>query len=147
MVQFPEVKNGKTKRMMKNASVMEQNGQYLIAMPNTGAIVPLSLYVYDCKKGKSTCITKKACSAHFVGKKIYYSEFVKFTGGQDVFRIRSCSLTGKSKKTLVKEIKASNVGKITSKYVYYIRFTDKANYYRYNFKTKKVKKISQSQFQ
>lgn len=143
------VKKGTSKRVMKNARVVDQNGRYLLAMPNTGAVMPLKLYVYDCKTGKSTRITTKAGSARFSGKKIYYSEY---TSGEystpSTFRIRSCSLTGKSKKTIVKKLRANSTARITSKSVFYTLSDSRGNtkYYRYDFKSKKAAKISWEKF-
>ncbi|HCT90796.1 MAG TPA: hypothetical protein DF613_05370 [Lachnospiraceae bacterium] len=140
-----DVKKGTSKRVIKNARVVDQNGRYLLAMPNTGAVMPLKLYVYDCKTGKSTRLTTKAGSACFSGKKIYYSEY---TSGEysssSTFRIRSCSLAGKSKKTIVKKLQGSSTGRITSKSVYYIVSDSRGNtkYYRYDFKSGKAVKIS-----
>ena len=143
------VNTGKTKRTMKNASVMGQNGRYLLAMPNSGAVGPRRLSVYDCKKGKATTITKKAGSANFSGKKIYYSEYVAGEySSSSTFRIRSCSLSAKSKKTVVKKIKATNTGMLTSKYAYYITSDSrgKIKYYRYDIKKKKAAKIKSSKY-
>lgn len=145
------VKSGKTKRAMKNASVMEQSGQYLLARPNSGAICPLSLYIYNCKSGKAVCITKKGSIANFVGKKVYYAEYVKGGGGPDsILRIRSCSLTGKSKKTIVAKIKTYAAERITAKYVYYRTMSANSynwRYYRYDIKKKKAAKMSQSKYE
>ncbi len=144
-----DVKKGASKRAIKSARVVEQSGRYLLAMPNTGAVGPLNLYVYDCKTGKSTRITTKASSGHISGNKIYYSEYVAGEySSSSTFRIRSCSLTGKNKKTLLKKLQGSRTGIITSKNVYYILFDSKGNinYYRYDFKSKKTVKITQTKF-
>ncbi len=144
------VKNGSVKRVMKNACVREQKGQYLLARPNSGALGPLALYVYNCKTGKATRIAKKGGSANFSGNKIYYAEYVgdPFSGSGSTFRIRRCSLSGKGKKTLANKIKGEYTGMLNSKYVYYFDYDSNSNQicYRYNIKTKKKAKISQEKF-
>lgn len=144
------VKNGATKRAIKNVYVSGQKGQYLLARPNTGALMPLPLYVYNCKTGKAVCITKKGGTANFSGSKIYYSEFVKesYGGSDNIFRIRSCTLSGKGKKTLANNIKATYTGMTTSKYAYYYVYNSSSDqkYYRYNLKTKKKSRISQADY-
>ncbi len=144
------VKNGAVKRVMKNACVSDQKGQYLLARPNSGALGPLALYVYNCKTGKATRITKKGGSANFSGKKIYYAEYVgdPFSRSGSTFRIRRCSLSGKGKKTLANKIKAEYTGMLTSKYAYYFYYDSNSNqiFYRYNLKTKKKAKVSQKKF-
>ncbi|MCI8327449.1 MAG: hypothetical protein HFI37_06705 [Lachnospiraceae bacterium] len=142
------VKTGKAKRIMKNAAIQQQNGQYLLASPNSGAVIPLDLYIYNCKTKKQVRITKKSVSANIVGKKLYYAECVKDHGTNSTFRIRSCNLSGKSKKTIKGTLNASGIGKITSKYVCYYIYKNYGGYryYRYDFKSKKAKEISYSSY-
>ena len=145
------VKNGAAKRVMKNACVREQKGQYLLARPNGGAPCPVAYYVYNCKTGKATRITKKGEAACFFRNKIYYAECIGDPHNSSTFRIRRCSLSGKGKKTLVNKIKAAYIESLTltSKYAYYACYDSKRNktiYYRYNLKTKKKAKISHEKF-
>ncbi len=141
-----DTKTGKSKQAIKYACVREQNGPYLLAQPNSGAIGPLDTYIYNCKNGKTVRLTKNGGIAVFISKKVYYSEYTKGGGGPDsVLRVRSCSPSGKGKKTIVRAIKAEWLERITSRYVYYRKMNERTSqwtYYRYDIKKKKAKKIS-----
>lgn len=141
-----DLKTKKSRCVMKNTQVLIQQGQYLIGSPNTGAIVPLPLYSYNCKTGKRTQITKTCGGYQLVGKKIYYTEYLS-EQSVSTFRIRSCNPSGSGKKTVLKSLKASSVGKLSSRYIYYYIYDRGFKYYRYDLKTKKSSRVSSSQYQ
>ncbi|MCI8560633.1 MAG: hypothetical protein HFH03_05880 [Dorea sp.] len=140
------VKTKKGKKIGKELVVYDQYKQYLLLhhatyMSREGGIRN-NAYIYNCKTGKSVKISNKVVSGlNFSSGKVYYAEKINAKS----VRIKSCSLTGKNKKTLVKKLSANryNIGKITSKYVYYWADSKgKQQYYRYDIKKKKAKKIS-----
>lgn len=116
------LKTGKTKMVVSNATVQAHYGAYAVLMPNTGAAVPLHCTVYNMKTGKSRVISKDCLGANISGKKIYYAETTgKPVGFAYKTRIYSCSLSGSSKKAVSGYFKASYCNEITSKYVRYYR--------------------------
>lgn len=134
------LKTKNTKKVASNFSTAFSYGKYLVGGPNSGAVLPLPIYIYNCKTNKKVRITKVGSTYARVGKKLYYGEYInKDYQTVNTFRIRSCNFTGSGKKTIVKSIKASDLLKITSTYVYYSKYTgSKYKYYRYNLKTKKT---------
>lgn len=134
------LKTKKTKKVVSNFSPGLTYGKYLVGRPNSGAAIPLPIYIYNCKTNKKVRITKVGSAYARVGKKLYYGEYINKTYQTvNTFRIRSCNFTGSGKKTIVKSIKASELLKITSTYVYYNKYTgSEYKYYRYNLKTKKT---------
>lgn len=143
-----DTKTKKIKRVMKDSEVWKQKGKYLIAEPNSGDVRPLPLYIYNCASEKKVRIVKKGYTAQFVGKRIYYAEFLnKDWETINSFRIRSCNPSGAGKKTVVKEIQATSIGKMTSKYIYYQVNRSWGNfYYRYVIKTKRSQELTASQY-
>lgn len=129
-----------------------QHGKYLIAVPNSGSADPLDLYTYNCVSGKKVRITKKMYTVQIIGRKLYYAEYLNDEyETMNTFRIRSCNLSGTGKKTIVKSIQATSIGKMTSKYVYYKITREWGNsyyddYYRYLVKTKKSQALTASQY-
>lgn len=142
------LKSKKATRVVKNMAVSFSDGKYLVGSPNSGAYGPNDLYSYNCKTKKKTKITGKFGGASKVGSKIYYAEFLSNGyGSVHTFRIRRCNFSGSSKKTVISQIKASSIRKITSTYVYYQSYTRSGyRYYRYNIKAKKAQRISEAQY-
>lgn len=142
------IKTKKGKIVLKNAAPMitpsRQYKHYVIFMG-----LPLhenygwscDAYIFNSKTEKAVKISNKAFSGslNFSSGKVYYAEYID---GKSV-RIKCCSPAGKSKKTLVKKLSADLVGTITSKYVYYMKDN---KYYRYDLKTKKLKRISENKY-
>lgn len=134
----------KTKRgrsIHKNAIPVGQYKQYLLVYdpirgnPNG--------YIYNCKTEKFLRFSSNiggGGALDFASGKVYYAEKIN----KSSVKIKSCSLTGKNKKTIVAKLSAGFVGKITSKQVYYGK---KDNFFCYDIKTKKSKKISERKFQ
>lgn len=143
------VKTGKSRCVVKNTVVIRQYKHYLLTRPNSGdAGAAADICVYNCKTGKKVCLTKKGASGYFSNGKIYYVEQIRYTGSENIYRVRSCSLAGKGKKTLAK-ITCGYIFKVTEQYIYYL-ITDhntwSTRYCRYNIKTKKTREISESQY-
>ena len=104
---------------------------------------PRKCYIFNFATGKKIKISNKACGASFASGKVYFVERINSSS----VRIKSCNLSGKKKKTVAKSLpitSAAIIGKITSKYVYYN--ANIVKYYRYNYKTKKSKKIKEKQY-
>ncbi len=147
-----DTKTNKVRCVMKDAEVWMQQGKYLIASPNSGDVSPLDLYTYNCVSGKRVRITRKNHTVQIVGRKLYYAEYLNDSYEiMNTFRIRSCNLSGTGKKTIVKSIQATSIGKMTSKYVYYKIIREWGNsyyddYYRYVIKTKKSQSLTASQY-
>ncbi|HCT92300.1 MAG TPA: hypothetical protein DF613_13130 [Lachnospiraceae bacterium] len=137
------IKTGKTKCVVKNATVDSQYKRYLLASaPTDAAYAPRNFYVFDCKTEKAVRIGKNIRFASFSANKVYYAEGINDTA----IRVLSCSLSGKNKKTIVKKLTVdggAGVGRITSKYVYYLKGGKPR---RYNIKTKKSEKISEKKY-
>lgn len=134
-----DMKTKKGKSIRKNAIPVDQYKQYLLVYdsirwnPNG--------YIYNCKTEKFLKFSSNIGGAlNFASGKVYYTEKINTSS----VKIKSCSLAGKNKKTIVAKLSADFVGKITSKQVYYGK---KGNFFLYNIKTKKSKKISENKFQ
>ena len=136
-----DMKTKKGKIIQKDAIPVDQYKQYLLVYdrirwnPNG--------YIYNCKTEKFLKFSSNiggGGALNFASGKVYYAEKIN----KSSVKIKSCSLTGKNKKTIVAKLSADFVGKITSKQVYYGK---KGKFYCYNIKTKKSKKISESKFQ
>ncbi len=140
------IKTGKVKCIQKSAMLCDQYKHYLLIRNiNKFDGKYSNAYIYNCKTRKSIKISNKVFSGlNFVSGKVYYAEKVN----NKSISIKSCSLTGKSKKTLVRKLSANlhNTGKITSRYVYYMN-PEASKCYRYDMKTKKSKKISQKAYE
>ncbi|MDO4555576.1 MAG: hypothetical protein Q4B70_10560, partial [Lachnospiraceae bacterium] len=105
----------------------------------------LALYSYNCKTGKKRKIASSISTSQLVGKRIYYA----VSNGNGTYNIYNVNLAGGNKKTIVKKLKAFSFGIFDSKYIYYNIYdsnTSATTYYRYNIKTKKSQKISESQY-
>lgn len=125
------LKTGKTKMVVPNATVKAHYGAYVVLMPNTGAVVPLNCTVYNMKTGKSRVISKDCLEANISGKKIYYAvAFGNPSASGYKTRIYSCSLSGSGKKAVSKYFKAEYCYEVTSKYVRYHR---NGRNYKYTF--------------
>ncbi len=137
------VKTKKVKCIIKNAVPFEQYKQYMLFCDNQ---LGGKAYIYNCNTGKFIKFSNKCmCGLNFSAGKVYYAEKVNNTS----VRIMSCSINGKNKRTLVKKLSADpyNVRKITSRYVYYIKYKGN-NYkcYRYDMKMKSSKEISEKTY-
>lgn len=136
-------KTKKGKNILKDATPFDQYKQYLLFANGGLSGESHNAYIFNCKTEKAVKISNKVMMGelNFASGKVYYAEKVNGTS----VRIKSCSLTGKNKKILVPKLSADiyNIGKITSKYVDYMKDN---KYYRYNIKTKKSKKISKNEF-
>lgn len=160
----------KRKMVVKDANVVQRYKQYLICCMDYDEPCKASLYVYDCKNRKKTTITKKEWGWNWdrtiIGNKIYYVELAGDDWDGDgsivTWNIKCCDVSGKHKKTLVKNLEASYVyiDKISKSHVYYTKsyLIEKGtasndyntvydnDYYCYNLKTGKTKQISQDKF-
>lgn len=142
------IKTKKWKCIQKGAAPYAQYKEYMLLLNDD---LRGNAYVFNCKTEKSVKISSKVQipgGLSFVSGKIYYSESINNSS----VKIKSCSLNGKNKKTIAAKLYADHMGKITSKYVYYIKYRDNGinydyEFYRYDIKTKKSKKISESKFQ
>lgn len=147
-----DTKTSKVRCVMKDAEVWMQQGKYLIASPNSGDVRPLDLYTYNCVSGKKVRITRKDHTVQIVGRKLYYAEYLNDEyETMNTFRIRSCNLSGTGKKTVVKNIQATSIGRMTPKYIYYQITREWGNsyyddYYRYVIKTKQSQSLTASQY-
>lgn len=138
------IKTKKAKRIIKKATLRDQYKQYMVF--GDGYTFSGKAYIYNCKTGKFVKISNKVISGlSFSSGKVYYAEKVNASS----ITIKSCSLTGKNKKTHVKKLSADlyNTRKITSRYVYYMKTKgSKYKCYRYDMKTKKSKEISEKSY-
>lgn len=134
------LKTCKTARLRKAASVRARYGRYVLLMPNSGAVMDLPCYVYNVATRKASLLTKYCLEADISNKKIYYAEVVGgYRGSKTKVKVRTCSLTGGSKKTITPYFYADYCTKMNSKYVEYRR----GNYtYRYTYATKKTTRVS-----
>lgn len=108
----------------------------------------LSTMIYDCKEGTSSKLGRT--ESHCVVKgKLYYAKPVSSTSSSG-FKIYKANLSGRGTKTNVVTLKnASSVGTINSSYIYWRKYdgsTVSDIYYRYSFKTKTSKRISESDY-
>lgn len=108
----------------------------------------LSTMIYDCKEGTSSNLGRT--DSHCVVKgKLYYAKPISSTISSG-FKIYKANLSGRGTKTKVVTLKsASSVGTINSSYIYWKKYdgsTVSDICYRYSFKTKTSKKISESDY-
>ncbi len=107
-----------------------------------------STMIYDCKEGTSSNLgrTESHC---IVNGKLYYAKPVSSTSSSG-FKIYKANLSGRGTKTKVVTLKsASSIGTINSSFVYWKKYdgsTVSDIYYRYSFKTKTSKRISESDY-
>lgn len=113
------LKTGKMKRVMKNISVGDFYGKYLIGMPNSGAYMELPLKVYNAKTGKTKTLSSKALGFSRIGKYVYYVHATKVVSGGWQARAYRYTLTTGTKKALGKTFTTSGVREIKKKYVRY----------------------------
>ena len=141
----------KRKMVVKGANVALCYKRYLICSPNSGAPCELPIYVYDCKSGKKNTISKKAGGWEIVSNRIYYAEVAggEWDGGSVVaWNIKCSDFSGKNKKTLVRKLEASYFGKISRSQVYYSKYymNGEMEYYCYDVKTEKSKRIDEDEY-
>lgn len=134
-----DMKTKTGKSIKKNAIPVDQYKQYLLVYDSIRWNP--DGYIYNCKTEKFIKFSSNISNAlNFASGKVYYAEKIN----KSSVKIKSCSLTGKNKKTIVAKLSADFLGRITSKQVYYGK---QGKFFCYDVKTKKSKKISESKFQ
>ncbi len=147
-----DLRTKKHKLIVKNRNIVSRHKQYLMFWIDTGGDGYMGpLYVYDCKLRKRMTISKKAGEWNVADSKIYYTELVNdnwdYTSSVG-WNIKCCDLSGKNKKTLVRNIEASFFYKISGYRVYYSKFYTNGEweYYCYNVKTGKTEQLDEDEF-
>lgn len=147
------IKTGKLKKINKSSGYVKRYRKYILMNPSavSGDFWHYPIDIYNTSTEKTKSLTKRSIGYTYTKGTVYYSDCVAKNdvyknGGQNV-KIKKYSVkTGKTK-TVVKNIKLNNVGKITSKYIYYIVFTEKGyKYYRYTIKTGKKKPLTMENY-
>lgn len=137
-----------------NSGYSKRVGTRIICGDNSfGSIVNYyPLYLINAKTGNGKCI-EKYCSFFTIGSKnVYFAQHVSGTTGYDAtYSIKKYTYETGKITTLVNQIKASYVDKLTNNYVYISRVkyngqTFTKTYYRYDIKNKALKKMSYSDY-
>ena len=144
----------KTLKKVCNSGYSKRVGTKIICGYNSfGAPVKYyPLYLVNAKTGNGKCI-EKYCNGFTIGSKnVYFAQYVSGTPGYDAtYSIKKYTYETGKITTLVKQIKAANVYKITNDYIYLTRESKSGQsmvtyYYRYTVKNNTMKKMSMSDF-
>ena len=136
------IKNKKLKKLAAS-SYAERYGKYILLDDTLtmGSFFLFHLRVYDTAKQKLTTLTSKCGGWSRSGSTIYFAQKTGGNYNNYTYKIRSYSLSSRKYKTIKTGFKAFNVGKITSKYIYYTT-NGGGKCYRYTIKTKKKAAMS-----
>lgn len=133
--------NAKAKKMkliQKDAFIGPRYKQWVL-LPDDDAV---GCRVYNSKTGKSVRVSERAVNGCLESGKVYYQEELRGGG----YQLRSCSLAGKNKKTVMKKCPGELCG-ATSRYLYFRSWNSgDIRYTRYDMKTKKSQKISKKTY-
>lgn len=117
------LKTGKKKLLKVGAARGEQFGNYIFLHPIEGAGgMPSSLYSLNVKTGKIKLISDQLLYGHYVkkGKYVYYVECEYLRPRGFKLWINRCRIDGTGKKTIVKQFRAQEAGKLTKNSLTYV---------------------------